>query len=85
MHNSLCSFQYSHTGGVEILNDSDEVIGQVTSGCPSPSIKQNVIMGYVSRAYAKNGSTVKFQVRKKTVEGVVSKMPFVPSNYYHGK
>ena len=67
------------------MNESGDVIGHVTSGCPSPSIKQNVIMGYVSTAYAKSGTKVKFQVRKKTVDGVVSKMPFVPSNYYYGK
>ncbi|XP_785085.4 aminomethyltransferase, mitochondrial [Strongylocentrotus purpuratus] len=68
--------------GGEILSNSGELIGDVTSGCPSPSLKNNVIMGYVSAAHAKNGTKVQFQVRKKTVEGVVTKMPFVPTNYY---
>ena len=54
----------------------------VTSGCPSPSLKQNVAMGYVQSAYFKSGTNVKFLIRKKMVDAVVAKMPFVPSNYY---
>ncbi|XP_041457891.1 aminomethyltransferase, mitochondrial-like isoform X2 [Lytechinus variegatus] len=68
--------------GGEIYSESGECIGHVTSGCPSPSLKTNIVMGYVSAAHAKNGTKVQFQVRKKTVDGVVTKMPFVPTNYY---
>ncbi|XP_071491294.1 aminomethyltransferase, mitochondrial-like [Diadema antillarum] len=68
--------------GVEIFSASGDSIGRVTSGCPSPSLKKNVIMGYVTTPHAKNGTKVNFQVRKKTIEGVVTKMPFVPSGYH---
>ena len=47
-------------------------------------MKKNVAMGYVEAAFAKNGTAVQVEVRKKAVPAVVSKMPFVPTNYYSG-
>ena len=66
----------------KILNVNDEVIGEVTSGCPSPSLGLNVSMGYVHLSQAKNGTLLRLQVRNKLVEGTVSKMPFLPTNYF---
>ncbi|XP_067907519.1 aminomethyltransferase, mitochondrial isoform X2 [Heterodontus francisci] len=65
-----------------ILNPDGKVIGEVTSGCPSPCLKQNIAMGYVDTEYSKPGTPIKVEVRKKIVDAVVSKMPFVPSKYY---
>ena len=42
-------------------------------------------MGYVETPFAKVGTKVKFEVRKKKIDAVVSKMPFVPTKYYTGK
>ncbi|ELU11888.1 hypothetical protein CAPTEDRAFT_170641 [Capitella teleta] len=73
-------------GAMPIFDESGEKqIGLVTSGCPSPSLKANVAMGYVELPHAKNGTPVKFQVRKKLVDATVSKMPFVPAKYFTGK
>lgn len=70
-------------GGGLIFNESGEKqIGHITSGCPSPTLKQNVAMGYIDAAFQKSGTPVKFEVRKKMHDGKVSKMPFVPSNYF---
>lgn len=61
-------------------------IGQVTSGCPSPSLKNtNVAVGYVTAEHAVVGQKVRFEVRKKLVEAKVAKMPFVPTRYYINK
>ncbi|XP_028679994.2 aminomethyltransferase, mitochondrial [Erpetoichthys calabaricus] len=68
-----------------ILSPEGKVIGEVTSGCPSPCLKQNVAMGYVETEFSKVGTPVKVEVRKKVVDAVVSKMPFVPTRYYTGK
>lgn len=57
----------------------------MTSGCPSPSLKKNVAMGYVSTDSAKNGTKVKFEIRKKLFDAEVTKMPFVPTGYYFTK
>ncbi|XP_030061397.1 aminomethyltransferase, mitochondrial [Microcaecilia unicolor] len=68
-----------------ILNPEGSVIGEVTSGCPSPCLKKNIAMGYVKAEYSKTGTPVLVEVRKKTLEAVISKMPFVPTHYYTGK
>lgn len=59
-----------------------EVIGEITSGVPSPSLGVNVSMGYVDRAFVKKGTAVQFEIRKKRVDAEVVKMPFVPAKYY---
>jgi len=70
-------------GGSAIYDESGEQqIGEITSGCPSPSLKVNISMGYVDAKFAKAGTAVKLEVRKRTFDGVVSKMPFLPTNYY---
>ncbi|XP_040263412.1 aminomethyltransferase, mitochondrial isoform X2 [Bufo bufo] len=68
-----------------ILNLEGRVIGEVTSGCPSPCLRLNVAMGYVEPAYAKPGTALRLEVRKKVVDGETCRMPFVPSRYYNLK
>ncbi|XP_021370981.1 aminomethyltransferase, mitochondrial-like isoform X1 [Mizuhopecten yessoensis] len=60
----------------------DRVLGKLTSGCPSPSLSKNVSMGYIETPYAKVGTNVKFEVRKKLINATISKMPFLPANYF---
>ncbi|XP_038060658.1 aminomethyltransferase, mitochondrial-like [Patiria miniata] len=71
--------------GASILDEAGQEIGHVTSGCPSPTLKINVAMGYVKTQHAAVGTKVKVQVRKRSIDAEVAKMPFVPSNYYTGK
>jgi len=59
-----------------------KIIGQLTSGCPSPFIKKNIAMGYVKTEFSKNGTRVKLEVRQKMVDAVITKMPFVPAKYF---
>ncbi|XP_053455838.1 aminomethyltransferase, mitochondrial isoform X1 [Nycticebus coucang] len=65
-----------------ILSMEGAVIGTVTSGCPSPCLKKNVAMGYVPYEYSRPGTQLLVEVRRKQQMVVVSKMPFVPTNYY---
>ncbi|XP_038149980.1 aminomethyltransferase, mitochondrial [Cyprinodon tularosa] len=67
-----------------IVSPAGQVIGEVTSGCPSPCLRKNIAMGYVDAAFAKNGTAIQVEIRKKTVPATVTKMPFVPTNYYSG-
>ena len=39
-------------------------------------------MGYVKKAYGKAGTELKVVVRGKANDATVTKMPFVPNNYY---
>lgn len=58
--------------------------GHVTSGCPSPSLKQNIAMAYVTSEFSKRGTPLQLQVYKKLVGAEVVKMPFVPTKYFFG-
>ncbi|XP_063448466.1 aminomethyltransferase, mitochondrial-like isoform X1 [Mytilus trossulus] len=72
-------------GGTKIYNESGTTqIGELTSGCPSPSLKKNVSMGYVETPFSKVGTGVQLEVRKKMVPATVSKMPFLKCNYFTG-
>ncbi|KAL2103871.1 hypothetical protein ACEWY4_000739 [Coilia grayii] len=68
-----------------ILAPDGRLIGEITSGCPSPCLKKNIAMGYVEAGFSKVGTAVQVEVRKKAVPAVVSKMPFVPTGYYTGQ
>ncbi|KAK1280914.1 hypothetical protein QJS04_geneDACA018270 [Acorus gramineus] len=70
----------------EILDASRDHIGEVTSGGFSPCLKKNIAMGYVKSGSHKPGTEVKIVIRGKSNEGVVTKMPFVPTkNYRHSQ
>lgn len=74
--------------GAEILTVEDaksgetKVIGKVTSGCPSPTLGQNIAMGYIDSGWHKAGTKVGVLVRGKRRKAVVVKMPFVKSRYW---
>ena len=68
--------------GAEIVDSDGKTVGVVTSGCPSPSLKKNIAMGYVADGLHKSGTQVGVVVRGKTRKAVVTKMPFVDSKYF---
>lgn len=57
----------------------------MTSGCPSPSLGKNIAMGYVETAHSRAGTALTIEVRKKQHPALVTKMPFVPTQYYMAK
>lgn len=59
--------------GYEIVNENDEYIGIVTSGCMIPDSKIGVGMGYVQTQYSKPDSTIFIKIRAKNMEAVVVK------------
>ncbi|XP_042407755.1 aminomethyltransferase, mitochondrial-like [Zingiber officinale] len=66
----------------EILSSDGEKIGEVMSGGFSPCLKKNIAMGYVKSGLHKPGTDVKIIIRGKSNDGVITKMPFVPTKYY---
>ncbi|NXG21217.1 GCST protein, partial [Grallaria varia] len=59
--------------------------GTVTSGSPSPSLGKNIAMGYVETAHSRAGTELTVEVRKKQHPALITKMPFVPTQYYMAK
>jgi len=70
--------------GTEIVGEDGEKIGVITSGCPSPTLKKNVAMGYIKDGFHKSGTNVEVVIRGKKRKAQVTKMPFVPSRYWKG-
>ena len=68
---------------MKILNENGaEEIGEITSGCLSPSLKEQIAMGYVKTKYSTIGQKLNVQIRNKKYEAVITRMPFVKTNYY---
>lgn len=59
-----------------------ECIGEVTSGCPSPSLKQNIAMGYIQSNFSELGTKISVEIRNKKHDAEIVKLPFVPTKYF---
>ena len=60
----------------DIVNESGEQIGHVTSGTMSPSMKIGIGLGYVSKEYSGIDSEIFIAVRNKQLKAKVVKPPF---------
>jgi aminomethyltransferase len=68
--------------GAEIADMDGNVIGNVTSGGPSPTLGRNIAMGYAPPAFAALGTDLKVIVRGKPAAAEVVATPFVATRYY---
>lgn len=68
--------------GVEIHTKDGKIVGKVTSGAPSPSLKKNVGQAYIAVPHNKLETELQVTIRNKQYPLVVKKMPFVPNRYY---
>jgi aminomethyltransferase len=59
-----------------IVDASGHVIGKVTSGTQSPSLKKAIGLGYVSTEHSKPGSEIFISIRDKAIKAVVVRPPF---------
>ncbi len=60
----------------EICGADGNVIGEVTSGTMSPSLKKPIGIGYVKTGFAKFGSEIFIKVRNKLLKARIVKFPF---------
>lgn len=60
----------------------ENLIGEITSGTFSPSLKCAIAMGYVDTKNAKSGTDIMIKIRNKMQKAQVTAMPFVESRYY---
>ncbi|GGH11528.1 glycine cleavage system aminomethyltransferase GcvT [Sphingobacterium alkalisoli] len=61
----------------EITDVDGAIIGRVTSGTQSPSLKKSIGLGYVNAAFAKEGTEIYINIRNQKVKAVVKKPPFI--------
>jgi aminomethyltransferase len=61
----------------EIWNAKQEIIGVVTSGTMSPTLKKAIGMGYVSIDNSSIGNEIFINIRDKPVKAVVVRPPFI--------
>ena len=60
----------------KILNQKNEIIGNVTSGTMSPSLSVGIGLGYVKAEYSKTNTELFIQIRKNIKKAIVVKPPF---------
>ena len=60
----------------EIVDESGNAIGMVTSGTMSPSLNKGIGMGYVTTEHSSIGSEIFIRIRKNDVPAKVVKLPF---------
>ncbi len=81
LQRKLIGFTVEEKGGVPrghyALAADGKVIGEVTSGTFSPSLKVGIGMGYVASAYAKEGTVIDVMIRDRAVKARITKAPFV--------
>ncbi|GIQ79782.1 glycine cleavage system T protein [Kipferlia bialata] len=64
--------------------DKETLIGHVTSGIFSPTLKKPISMGYVNVPHHKKGTQVFVEVRGKMLPASIKAMPFVEAGFYRG-
>ena len=70
--------------GAEIATKDGKIIGIVTSGGFGPTVNGPVAMGYVDRDFMAEGTELDLIVRGKPRPATVTKLPFVPNNFFRG-
>ena len=66
--------------GYKVLHEGEE-IGEVTTGYHTISTDKSVCMALIDAKYAKIGTELEIQIRKKTYPGVVVKKRFYDKHY----
>lgn len=80
LNRKLIAFELDEKGiprsGYDIVDSNGKLIGKVTSGTMSPSLKKGIGLGYVSPIFSDFGSKINIQIRKNAVPATVVKLPF---------
>ena len=68
----------------KIYDETDTLIGEITSGTFGPSVNGPVAIGYVQKEYSKKDTKVFLEVRKKKYPAKISGLPFYKKSYVKG-
>ncbi|MDR0536574.1 MAG: glycine cleavage system aminomethyltransferase GcvT [Tannerellaceae bacterium] len=80
VNRKLVAFEITDKGiprhGYELASPDGQIIGTVTSGTISPTLKKGIGMGYVKPEFAQPGSEIAVVIRNKPLKAIVAKPPF---------
>ena len=68
----------------KIYNESEQVIGEVTSGTFGPSVNGPIAMGFVDQEFSKKETKILLEVRGKKYPANICKLPFYKKSYVKG-
>jgi aminomethyltransferase len=68
-----------------VLSSAGEVVGRVTSGTYSTTLKDGIALGYVDHSSARKGTDLRIEIRGTHKRAQVVSLPFVPSHVKKGK
>jgi len=68
----------------KIYDETDTLIGEITSGTYGPSVNGPVAIGYVQKEYSKKDTKVLLEVRGKKYPANISGLPFYKKSYVKG-
>ncbi len=68
----------------KIYNESEKVIGEVTSGTFGPSVNGPIAMGFVDQEFSKKETKILLEVRGKKYPANICKLPFYKKSYVKG-
>ena len=68
----------------KIFNDTQSLIGEVTSGTFGPSVNGPVAMGYVDNNFSKKDTKVFLEIRGKKYPANICRLPFYKKSYVKG-
>jgi aminomethyltransferase len=63
--------------GYEVVTQSGEVVGEVTSGTMSPTLGYGIGMAYINSEFSKKGNKLSVRIRNKDIEAEVVMFPFL--------
>ena len=61
--------------------DLDETIGEITSGAPSPCLKESIGIAYIDEAYSQIGSQIAVDIRGAKILAEIVQTPFYKRDY----
>ena len=68
----------------KIFDESEKLIGEVTSGTFGPSVNGPIAMGYINKEYSKVDTKILLEVRGKKHPAIVCGLPFYKKSYVKG-
>lgn len=79
----LIAFELNDRGiprqSYNIVDNNDNIIGNVTSGTMAPSLGKGIGLGYVNSNFKSIGTKLQIQIRNKSIPATVVKLPFYKS------